>query len=1670
MSFTSEQLNVAKNILRENAFKPANEYVLNEELSKNNVNLASKEIKQLFNQVLKSLEEETKSTSSLNLVFRTANNNVTLNLDAESKESLKDLFQNTSVSVKPESPTTLKIRLSEEVNPPFIYIGPDNVVHLLIPISSGDDIGLDNTCRATDSTKEFLGIASDSQIKKNSALHVLTRYRLELLDDINELLENHEEEEATLARDRLNQAEAYISTLESIRNNSFSSSSQILQDLSDSEESNLHALQIIPHTSPSSNLRSKKPLFSINRTNAQFYNLLVEEYNRLHQFTPLNNLTRLREQIKIKLNNPQPPIALSRALLNQILEAMKESNSFLNTEADSLSIEKLYTLATITFGPEEEGNQNGWASDPLDNDQFNSLLETLITQSQPNFSPEEVSLEEFIPTTSLAQSKGTLNTLTQFFLGEINLYAHNRNLLTAKRTNFGDILENNSVLAKKFAKAITRSIHDFHSIEDTIINFINNHTQEFKLKAPIEVQHKNKILKNFRAHYSTVNTALHLVEFLILDKERKNNALFFQYDGNISVDFTSYLEKHPNHFNLGPFQRAIAQKKQLPASLVKRETSSLPHIELSIDAIKARIISSIENRDRKQLKILLAKTEDNRSVFEQLDTEFFSQFQSNPAAQELFLEVRSAIRDAATSNKFNHTVLGQNAQLVLTSEMARCIYVAVQDRQELPLEEVLQYNNPEALTKLINNLIKLAEENNPYSQQYRLINKNFRISQNDDGTMVIDNVNQATIDAIQQIVTEYSNAIHVALVMSSSLYKQAEEDLGSDNPDYRFMNEELKNNNLDDPDNDHVPHKFLRALELLGIRVNPEDVRYNNTLNEHPYLSHANKNNPHIRKKGGSGFIITNISPADLFLIQEITEHQANRFVCQPLFLEALERQIRHLGEGHLLDQTKPMAERIEDALVLLRIPYRRVESGATPQDNCTIYLEQKEQAKIKFITKRFYQLPDSIPFNKEDEQYTRNYQPRLIYDPRGQLTQARLVELLKTENRLSEDLPFAPVLPTRHETATQGQTTTNEPSTNRVQQTEPQERLVLTPQMARSLYVAVQDRRELPVDRVLKYNTVDDIRSILAYLHALGIGPNVPPQSAEYAQIRNCEVTQDENGQIVINAPLSSIRTLRGITDIYQNSIHLAILMSSGIYKQVVQQYGLNSPEVKEMQSLNNNTPGDPTPYKLLRALELLNIDVRRPLPGDLTASVRYNNTVNNLPYKTHNNAGQPVKGGSGFIIDGLSEENIARIEQITEDQAYRMVLDPFFELAIMDKISELGAEDLLQPYKEDRHLRLQAALLLLGIEHRQLTFDNTHDVFYIELEPANQAKIKWILDKTFPGQVHASISIFNNEDKQYTQHYSPSLARPRSDIPRYLEQKLAEYQHPKDPYPLVLPYHRPVAQTQANTQSRPVAATKMVPPVVTPTPSSAIIQPINNINNPPPLTSVSTNSTVRTQPPVRRTYNNELSHLIYDLLDNLEEHGSNGFWPFIDKKTFKQDKLNEMLLWVRNNEVDANNKDQVLNVIRDICKIKRNFFGLFAPNSLTFFNKLLLERQSQFGQCIFRADYSKKQLKQRTIHSLLPQSNANPSVRRNEQALATTSNEAQEERAQLERERRRVREEQERIRLREQLDQRRQTQPTISGLNQFFDNLDTIERERQRAEEERIQREQAAINRGGS
>lgn len=445
--------------------------------------------------------------------------------------------------------TKIYTKMVEPLYAPYIYIDPKKKdVHVLFPVVNGTQelvgtaIGLDNTCDAVHALEIFFGISKNS--KSISALSSLSSYKellefdIELLKD--DLVLKHQKQE------RLKQVNLYIDFLTKnkahpifnplINTADFPSP---LKRLMRHANSNLYSMTLRP-VAQDSYLRMPQPVFSLKHRRVEdgtvieeeslFNNTIIDRFKAL----PIHRRNYRARLIAAVLADERKEVEfdferLRKRLSEEISRTFEEVHL---TKKDSEGHEKPITKAMI----------DTWMGQPLESaeDYVNALLRYAIA---PNFFDSYEYLESpFNSIQTAADDKGQksaelLSLLTQFLLGEANIYCVSKRLT---KTNFGQILDGDEDLSHKLAERLFVAVPNEQSVEEALLDFVNEHQEKFGLTTALSTSDKEQIIERFRIHYPQIKDTEQFDEFVIVDLKRKG--LFVTHQGIICTDLTEFIK------------------------------------------------------------------------------------------------------------------------------------------------------------------------------------------------------------------------------------------------------------------------------------------------------------------------------------------------------------------------------------------------------------------------------------------------------------------------------------------------------------------------------------------------------------------------------------------------------------------------------------------------------------------------------------------------------------------------------------------------------------------------------------------------------------------------------------------------------------------------------------------------------------------------------------------------------------------------------------------------------------------------------------------------------------------------------------------------------------------------------------------------------------------------
>jgi hypothetical protein len=506
----------------------------------------------------------------------------------------------------------MKLPLNEFIDPRYLYINPKtNVVHLLLPIMSGSEIGSDNTCKSVYSLQEFFGKAGANEQK--TALSELLRYQAALEHDIKYLSAH-----AKLRQDkeeRLSQIKMYLNILKPIQNHehiekplhlAFPLYPAPVEQLMKRADANLHSIILRP-LEEDLQLRTTaiKPVFSANHSlsfNDRKESTLCEGLANHYQGLNLKAKTKEQviERVLAKLQGAAVNFEQTRATLSAEVEAClgKDYKSSFDRTQELVVVTKEYMDEQLGYSPESH----------------EEYINALIRYCAPNL----FNFAADSPFYSV-ESDARLIVLTQFFLAELNLLAQAQGWA---KSNFGQILEGQPDLVSELAQAVKKALSESASVEEALIAMVNKHHQTFQLTHPIPQEQIASLKERFNSHYHSIKGSPHFDEFMFLSDRP---GLFITRFSFICTHFTEFIQT--GFFKLPPAELAFLQQAQADFARVDKPHNQLPHYN---EQVKAEVELDLAQMDKRALQ----------TVYEDINT-----YPDQKAKQDLLTQFKHEVPD-----------------------------------------------------------------------------------------------------------------------------------------------------------------------------------------------------------------------------------------------------------------------------------------------------------------------------------------------------------------------------------------------------------------------------------------------------------------------------------------------------------------------------------------------------------------------------------------------------------------------------------------------------------------------------------------------------------------------------------------------------------------------------------------------------------------------------------------------------------------------------------------------------------------------------------------------------------------------------------------------------------------------------------------------------------------
>lgn len=430
----------------------------------------------------------------------------------------------------------IELPLREPRNPRYLYIGPDNTLHVFMPIVGGTSIGTDNTCKAVYSLQEFFGKGSNSNLQTTLKSELLA-YQEALEHDLgllgSETLLAHQKQE------RLTQIKAYLEVLKNLEhhselnclNSGFPSYPRPLESMMQSRErANVYSMVLRP-TQEDGYLRleSANPVFSVAHksvarnimaTVSALQEALIQAYTPLRLEPKGLKYKAMRETMK-QSSISRAPVDFGRLrdVFQKRLQILIDDKSIdLTHTPDGTLVDQAYLDKAMVF--------NAQTTTPKE--YMNALLGFCVPQLFAT------TLESPFDTLEHAER---WSVATQFLLGLINIHGVTQGHLNPE-TNWGWILDEHPDLSQSLAQTLAKAQQTKDSIESVCLAWINAHAHELKLNRSFNPQDLKQIKEDFATLYTQIEDSPHFDEFLVFRRDRKGD--FVTHQASICTSFATF--------------------------------------------------------------------------------------------------------------------------------------------------------------------------------------------------------------------------------------------------------------------------------------------------------------------------------------------------------------------------------------------------------------------------------------------------------------------------------------------------------------------------------------------------------------------------------------------------------------------------------------------------------------------------------------------------------------------------------------------------------------------------------------------------------------------------------------------------------------------------------------------------------------------------------------------------------------------------------------------------------------------------------------------------------------------------------------------------------------------------------------------------------------------------
>ena len=695
-------------------------------------------------------------------------------------------------------------RLNEKSSYPFIFVDPQNGVHLLHPITGGDLIGTDNTCKTAYEAKTFWGKKHNSQTTKDSALHSLQAMHRDLEADIAWLTDlGGQRGIITEKNQRLAQVRHYIQRIQHWQSNQDIMQLQqaypllptaVLRELGSA--GNAHAMLLRPRTQDSYT-RLGRYHFSVERVgDSALHSALA---TAIAQATLLNTHS---------LSNAPNPNVAERELIEAVTRSRPGGVS--DDTSTTAFISAMEAWFNREFGKQVSlTKDNGgheinheYLTDALGIDE-ESTPEEIVTSILDANRFDWASFGAVNYFYKCRANPDKLNILTQFFMATVNFYCLDHN---KTRQNFGALLDQNADFSRGLAQCVTRGISRGEDAGALLLGYVNDQHQRFGMNNRLGEADLGAIQRLFHARWIIIESSDHFDEFITLDPTQPGG--LFNHQGRMCISFDAFDGQHQKA-NL--LKRAASRNRS--AELPHQNTSTRCRLQVKPNVLLAW---ANEGKVNQVVTLLLSEVnpDSNTRLFEELGPTILSPLSETAHWAAIKAELASRT-EAATLQKFNEAVVkttGGAHYFRITAEISRCLYMQV-TKNNNGNDQLAGLSNQETPAKLVKALQLLD------------INCSEVQFSNYDGYYVAADPDE--LEKIKAIHDQYCNTTFLDRDAAIAIYRHIATRFGETSEQYQHM-QSLRN--------DPRPDKMIEALRLIGVR----DVGFGETANKRFKISFNN--------------------------------------------------------------------------------------------------------------------------------------------------------------------------------------------------------------------------------------------------------------------------------------------------------------------------------------------------------------------------------------------------------------------------------------------------------------------------------------------------------------------------------------------------------------------------------------------------------------------------------------------------------------------------------------------------------------------------------------------------------------------------------------------------------------------------------------------------------------